>query len=56
MCVCVCVCVRVRVCEVWLYLESMARAESRGSISRDEMSEVTSSGQNLTKLQMAVGE
>ena len=54
--VCMCVCMGVGVCCVCVYLESMARAESRGSISRDVISGVSISEQNIRKLQMAAGD
>ena len=38
-----------------VYLESIARAESRGSKSREEMSGVSMSEQEIRKLQMAGG-
>ena len=38
------------------YLDSMARAESRGSISLVVMSAVSMSEQDIKKLQMAGGE
>ena len=51
MCVCVCVCVCVH-----NYLDNMARAESRGSISREVRSGVRMSEHDTRKLKIAVDE